>query len=323
MGQADTAYYKQSTLQQLRGFYHAARTGGFSKAARRLALSQPAVSLQIQALERELGVTLFERRGPKIALTPEGRTLFDLAAPLVEGLDALPANFASRRGAVEMGRLDIAAGESTILYILPPYIKRFCHAFPGVELHLHNVAGSEGLARLRALEVDLAVGSMRDEQSDILYMPIFHYDPVLITPRGHPLARKRGVTLRDISGYPLIMPPRHSTTRPIIAMAFAEQELSYDVRMEAGGWEIIKKYVELGLGVSIVTSVCLSGRERLEVISMSRYLPKRDYGIVLRRGRRLSAAARAFVHLLQPAFDPDSAVAPAITSARTSRRKGR
>lgn len=320
MGQTGDHYYKQNTLQQLRGFYHTARAASISRAAKRLSLSQPAVSLQIQALERELRVNLFERRGPRIALTPEGRTLFDIAAPLVEALDALPANFASRRKKIEIGRLDIAAGESTILYILPPYIKRFSHAHPGVELRLHNVAGSEGLARLRALEVDLAVGSMRDEQSDIIYQPIFHYDPVLITPRGHPLAKKRGVSLKDISAFPLIMPPRHSTTRPIIAMAFAEEELHYDIRMEAGGWEIIKKYVELGLGVSIVTSVCLTGRERLEVVSMSKFLPKRDYGIVLRRGRRLSAAARAFIHVLHPTFDPDIAISPP-TAPRTGKKK--
>ena len=103
-------YYKQNRLQQLRGFCYAAQAGSISKAAERLFLSQPSVSLQIQALEREFKTTLFERRGPKISLTPDGKTLYELAAPLVEEIDTLGDLFAARRGGVETGRLDIAAG---------------------------------------------------------------------------------------------------------------------------------------------------------------------------------------------------------------------
>ncbi|MCL4695307.1 MAG: LysR family transcriptional regulator, partial [Candidatus Hydrogenedentes bacterium] len=80
--------YKQNRLQQLRGFYYAAREKSISKAAERMALSQPSVSLQIQALERELKTTLFERRGPKIDLTPDGQLLMELAQPLVDGIDS-------------------------------------------------------------------------------------------------------------------------------------------------------------------------------------------------------------------------------------------
>jgi len=90
-------YYKHNRLQQLRGFCYATQTGSISKAAERMSLSQPSVSLQIQALERELDVVLFERRGPKIKLTPEGHILYELALPLVEGLEALPE--ISRRAA--------------------------------------------------------------------------------------------------------------------------------------------------------------------------------------------------------------------------------
>jgi DNA-binding transcriptional LysR family regulator len=91
-------YYKQNRLQQLRGFCCAAQAGSISKAAEKLFLSQPSVSLQIQALEREFKTTLFERRGPKISLTPDGKTLYELAAPLVEEIDALEDTFTAKRG---------------------------------------------------------------------------------------------------------------------------------------------------------------------------------------------------------------------------------
>ena len=91
-------YYKQNRLKQLRAFCHAVRTQSISKAAERMHLSQPSVSLQIKALEQEMGTVLFERRGPRIALTPEGRALYELASPLVEGIDNLPDAFAERCG---------------------------------------------------------------------------------------------------------------------------------------------------------------------------------------------------------------------------------
>src|SRR5262249_30013944 len=103
--------YKQNRLQQLRGFCSVVETNSISKAASRLHLTQPTVSLQVQALERDLRASLFERHGPKLELTPEGRLLYELARPLVEGLSELDRDFEARRNNVEQGRLAIAAGE--------------------------------------------------------------------------------------------------------------------------------------------------------------------------------------------------------------------
>lgn len=295
-------YYKQNRLKQLRAFCFAAQTGSISKAAERVFLSQPSVSLQVRALERELNITLFERRGPRIILTPEGKALYELASPLVEGIDTLPDTFAALCGDLESGELNIAAGESTILYILPDFTKRFVDRYPGVRLHLHNVTGRDGLAQLRADTVDFAVGSMLELPEDVTYYPIFFYDPVLITPLGHPLAKKKTLSLRDISPYGLILPPRHLSTWRMVELVFHQNNVAYKVALEAGGWEVIKKYVELGLGVSIVTSICLTGHERLCALPLNQYFPRRSYGVVIRRGKFLSPAARRFIELLDPSF---------------------
>src|SRR5262245_21674525 len=115
----DPTRYKQNRLQQLRGFCKVVESGSVSRAAAQLRLTQPTVSLQVQSLERDLHATLFERRGPKIALTHEGKLLYDLSRPLVDGLTALDQEFEARRNNVEQGRVSIAAGESTIQYVLP------------------------------------------------------------------------------------------------------------------------------------------------------------------------------------------------------------
>lgn len=295
-------YYKQNRLKQLRAFCCAAQTGSVSKAAERLYLSQPSVSLQIQALERELKVVLFERRGPKIQLTPDGRNLYELAQPLVHGIDSLAETFAAGSGHITSGELAIAAGESTLLYLLPRFIKRFADEYSGIRIKLLNVTGRDGLALLRADEADLAVGSMIDTPDDISYHPIFTYEPVLITPLEHPLARKKQVRLEEVSPYGLILPPRHLSTWRVVDTVFNQHDLSYKVTLEAGGWEVVKKYVELGLGISIVTSICLTGNERLATIPLDRYFPKRSYGVVLRRGKFLTPQARLFIEMMDPDF---------------------
>lgn len=291
-------YYKRNRLQQLRGFCYAAQAQSISKAAERVYLSQPSVSLQIQALERELKTTLFERRGPKIVLTPDGRTLYELALPLIEQIDSLQETFAARRTGVESGLLNIAAGESTILYILPRFVREFAVEHPAVELKLHNVTGRDGLTMVRADECDFAVGSFVDVPEDIDYQPIFTYDPMLITPKDHPLADRKRITMEDISRFPLILPPRHLSTWRVVDLVFQQHNLAYEVKMEAGGWEVIKKYVELGLGISIVTAICLTGTENLAAISLRRYFPKRSYGVILRRGKFLSPQAEKFIAIM-------------------------
>lgn len=295
-------YYKHNRLKQLRAFCYAVQSESISKAAERMFLSQPSVSLQIQALERELETILFERRGPRIQITPSGRALYEIALPLVQGIDNLPQTFAAESGNVDSGELNVAAGESTILYLLPPLMKRFADRYPGIKLRLHNVTGRDGLAMLRADKVDFAVGSMLEIPEDISYRPIFTYDPVLIAPLDHPLARQRNVTLKDISPHGLILPPRHLSTWRIVDLVFSQHNLSYHVTLEAGGWEVIKKYVELGLGISIVTSICLTGTEKLARIPLDRFFPKRSYGVVLRHGKFLSPQAKLFIETMDPGF---------------------
>jgi DNA-binding transcriptional LysR family regulator len=290
-------------LRRLKSFCYAAQTGSISRAAEQAMLSQPSVSLQIQALEVEFKAKLFQRRGPKIQLTPEGQALYKLAWPLVEAIDLLPASFHASRNGMEAGRLNIAAGESTILYILPETIKAYAQAYPGIELRLQNVTGRDGLKMIRNDAVDFAVGSMIEVPDDISYVPTFRYDPMLITACDHPLAARPKVTIKDVAQYPLILPPQHLTTWRVVDYVFHKYGLNYRVALEAGGWEVIKRYVALGLGISIVTSICLSGKEALAAIPFNRYFPQRTYGVVQRKGKLASPQVTRFIEMLTARAD--------------------
>jgi DNA-binding transcriptional LysR family regulator len=307
MDKASRFYYKGNPLKQLRAFCAVARTGKMTDAAAELFLSQSAVSLQVKALEEELETTLFERRGPRIQLTPEGRKLLDMARPLVEGIDQLPARFEKEvKGTLESGEVVIAAGESTIIYILPELVSRFRERYEHIHVNIRNVTGRDGLAMIRDDRVDFAIGSMLDVPSDISYTPMYSFDPALIMPLGHPLTQRTEITIEDISPYGLILPPRRLTTWRLVDRVFQQHGVPFHVVLEVGGWEVIKRYVEADFGLSIVTGICLREEDRLEARNMNRYFPKRTYGVVARRGRHLPAPARAFLEEIQDVALPQS-----------------
>lgn len=294
--------YKGDRLKPLRAFCQVTRLGSVSRAAGALYVSQPAVTLQLQALERELGVKLFVRVGRRLTPTREGEALYELARPLVEGIDALPAVFREQLRGLDAGELHVAAGSSTILYLLPKIVEAYRQAHPEVRLILHNVTGAGGLDLLRSDDVDLAVGSMLDVPGDLDYAPVYRFEPMLITPPEHALAGKPELKLEDLSPYGLILPPQRLTTYRLVDLVFQQNRVPYTVALEVGGWEVIKQYVAMDLGISIVTSICLTDADhtRLAARSLAKYFPSRSYGVVVRKGKYLSQQARDFIELIRP-----------------------
>ena len=294
--------YKSDRLKPLRAFCQVVRLGSVSRAAEALFVSQPAISLQLQALEREYGSHLFERSGRRLSPTREGQLLFEMAQPLVEGVDGLAAVFREKVSGLDAGELNIAANSSTILYLLPRIVDAFRQQHPDVRLTLHNAISADGTDLLREDAVDLAVGSMVDVPADLSYEPVYRFEPMLITPHDHPLAGKSKVTLEDISPYGLILPPRRQITYRLVDLVFQQARVPYNVVLEVGGWEVIKQYVAMGMGLSIVSSICLgeADRGRIAARSLSAYFPSRSYGVVVRKGKYLSPQARAFIALIRP-----------------------
>jgi len=299
---ASRYYYKGNRLKQIRAFVATVKLGTLSRAAESLYLSQPSISLQLQALERELGAELLQRSRRRINLTDAGEALYELARPLIEGWENLDRDFQSKVKGLQAGRLTIAAGSSTIQYLLPELVRRYRERFPAVQLQLANVTGKDGMALLRADDADFAVGSMLDVPNDIAWAPVYHYDPMLIMPLDHPLARKENVALQDLSPHGLILPPQRLSTYRLVDLVFQQNHVPYQVAIEVGGWEVIKEYVAMGLGISIVTGICINDadRTRLAVRNMRQYFPQRSYGVVMRKGKFLSAEARAFIDLIRP-----------------------
>lgn len=294
--------YKSDRLKPLRAFCQTVRLGSVSRAAEALFISQPAVTLQLQALEREFGVVLLERAGRRLVPSREGQLLYEMAQPLVDNLDGLGERFRDTVGGLDGGELRIAANSTTILYLLPSIVAKFRQQQPNVRLTLHNAITADGTDLLRSDAADLTVGSLLDVPADLSYEAVQRFEQMLITPPGHPLSQASRLELAQIAQYPLILPPRRQVTWRLVDRVFQQQRVPYSVSLEVGGWEVIKQYVALDMGISIVPALCLAAEDarQLAIRPAGPLFPSRTYGVAVRRGRPLSAQARAFIECIQP-----------------------
>ena len=288
---------RRDRLKQLRAFCHAARLGSITKAAERIFSSQPSISLHIRSLEEDLGVTLFVRSGPRITLTAAGRSLYERALPLVEDLDRFPDTFAEQfRGIAEP--LRIAAGETAASYLLPRYFEAFKERHADIEISVRVGGGSQCLSWLRGYEADIAITAMDVEPPDLEFHLLITTVYELITPEGHPLAGLARAGPREVGGYQQVAPTRHSYIRNFGEMYLRQHGVAADVVVDVDGWETIKDYVETGLGIAIVPTLCLTERDRVCRVPFEGSLPPRRYGCVTRRERIAPLAVQRFMEVV-------------------------
>jgi len=288
-------------LQQLKVFLSVARHGCFSTAAKKTLRTQPAVSLQVKALEEELGVKLFDRISSRnVVLTEEGKILQGLLAPILDDLESLPARFREACGKTGGGQVRIATHASVMTYLLPGVIKAFKKKFP--ECRLSIVSRDKGgiLSMVKDGEADLGIASLTEAPKELDYRVFAKFKRIVIAARGHPLSKKASADLRELAKYPLIVAPKGSATRAAIDRAFAGRGIEYGVAMEVTGRDAVKEYVGMGIGVSIINEYYLTDvdRKRFFVKDASALFGSAERGVISRKGKYISAPARGFIDIL-------------------------
>lgn len=288
-------------IQQLKGFFYSARLGSLTRAAEKMSVTQSAVSQQIKSLEEELGVKLFNRYGPRKDLTSDGKLFFDLITPLIQEIDTLKITFEDLKGN-QKGVLTIAATTFMIMNKLPQVIKKFSKEYPHIRLNVLERRWNEIVLLTQTGEIDFGLAPIGDIPSNLNYLKLKPIDRVLITCLNHPLSKKKSVTILDIAQHPMITYEKGLVSRDVIDRVFEEVNLEVEIVMEATNSETIKRYVELGIGVSIIPRIALlpSRNRRLEVIPVHRYFGKSQYGVFLRKGKHVTSWAKNFLMLLEP-----------------------
>ena len=290
---------RRDRLKQLRAFCHAARLRSISRAAEHIFASQPAVSQQIRTLEDELAVTLFERSGPRIALTPAGARLYQLASPLVEGVDRLPDTFIEQYHGIASGVLNVAAGETTAAMVLPAYLSEFRHRHPDIRANVRVENGRQAVRSLRAYEVDVVLSAVDLPPPDVEFRPVFSSAIRFITPEDHPLAGRETVELAEIAAFPAVSLHASDYMTEVVDLILRQHGQVANSVLEVNGWNMLKEYVEAGVGVSAVPDICLSERDRVWSIPASRYIPPLMFGVLTRRDELLPLAARWFIEVVE------------------------
>lgn len=287
-------------LNQLRGFVTVARLGSFTRAAEALFLTQPAMSLQIKALEESLGETLFERQGRQLLLTPAGRLLLEAAEQILGLVEQTREEIQALKG-LQGGQLSIGTNDSNCLYVLPDLIQRFRQQFPDVELRLTNSHSTQVATWVVEGQVEFGLVTLPILDPHLESQPLFDREDVLVCRPNHPLCSQSSVTPAALVEYPLLLLNRGSITRVMLDQMFAQADLIPKVVMELGSIEVIKQYVEIDLGVSIIPRFTAEEeikKNRLYAIQLD-WLPIRSVGIIQRRRGYLSPAAQTFLEMLQ------------------------
>lgn len=306
-------------FQQLRIIREAVRRDfNLTDVANALFTSQSGVSKHIKDLEDELGVEIFVRRGKRLTgLTDPGRELACIVERMLldaRNIKQLAEQFANH----DQGHLTVATTHTQARYALPSVVTQFKVAFPKVHLALHQAGPKEIVDLLRAGEADIGIATEAlGNETDLVTFPWYSWHHGIIVPAGHPLTAKTDITLADLADYALITYHEGFTGRTRIDRAFADAGLSPDIVMSALDADVIKTYVELGLGVGIVAAMAFHPHKDagLTLLDGTNLFPVNTTRIAIRRHHYLRGYAYRFIELCAERLS-EAVVRTALTPER-------
>jgi len=303
-------------LQQLRYLTEIARRGlNVSEAAEALHTSQPGVSKQIRALEDELGVEVFVRHGKRlISVTEPGKAVIAIAERILAeaaNLKRAGAEFANDK----IGTLTIAATHTQARYLLPKAVAAFKQRYPQVELHLHQGNPTQICDQVVAGEADLCVATeMIDRYAELVSLPVHQWNRCVVVPPAHPLLKKAPLTLEALAQYPIVTYDFAFANRSLVQKAFENRGLTPNVVLTALDADVIKTYVQLGLGIGILAQMAFDPKrdEPLRALDASHLFESSTTRLGIKRGAYLRRYAYEFIEMFAPQL-PRSIVERAVT----------
>lgn len=294
-------------LQQLRYLCETANQDmNLSKAAKNLHTSQPAISKQIQLLEQELGVDIFLRNGKRIVkITSPGQLIIQTAVRMLRDADNLK-KIAQEFTNEASGTLTIATTHTQARYSLPPVIKRFTARYPKVKLILRQGNPTQIATLVSSGEADIGIATEALEQyPELVMLPCYQWNRCIIVPPKHPLLKLKKLTLEAINQYPIITYDFAFTGRTKINQAFANRGLEPNVVLTAIDSDVIKTYVELGLGVGILANMAFDAKrdKNLRSIDASHLFEASTTRIGISRNSYIRSYIFDFIEMFAPHLD--------------------
>lgn len=296
-------------LQQLRALCEVVRQGlHFSDAANALFRSQPGVSRQIRSLEKELGTSIFVRNRNKVmGLTEPGQLIVDMARRALsetENMHRVGGEFEKHKE----GSLTVATTHTQARYTLPNVVKSFVTRYPEVQLSLRQGTASQCYEYVDAGEVDLAIATeIPTANQNVVSIPAYRLPRSIVMPPKHPLLKEKQPTLASIAKYPLIINESGYGGRWIVESAFSRHGLTPRIVVNAMDSDVSKTYVELGLGIAILTNAAIDRRRdtHLRVVDASHLFAASLLNVIVMKRAYLRSYAMDFILLFAPHISPD------------------
>lgn len=257
-------------LQQLRYIVEMMNNNlSVTSTAENLFTSQPGVSKQIKLLEEELGFAIFERTVKnKTEVTPAGLQVIKYAAEVLNNIDAIKAVSADFKSP-NKGDLRIATTQTQARYALPDVIKSFVQKYPDVTLHMHQGAPNQIAEAVVKGNADFAIATEAlHHYEDLIMLPCYHWYRGLVVPKDHPLTQLKKVTISDLAHYPIITYTFGFTGRSELDMAFERAGRVPNIVLTATDADVIKTYVELGLGVGVIASMSIDPKKDKNLVAL-------------------------------------------------------
>ncbi|MEJ1958455.1 MAG: CysB family HTH-type transcriptional regulator [Nitrosomonadales bacterium] len=288
-------------FQQLRIIRETVRQNfNLTEVANALYTSQSGVSKHIKDLEDELGIELFVRKGKRLlGLTDPGRELVEIVGRILldaKNIKGLADQYSNR----EQGQLTVATTHTQARYALPQVIAQFKQDYPKVHLKLHQASPTEIVSMLLDGQADIGIATEAlAEVNELVTFPYHTWHHSIIVQKGHPLESTVPLTLEAVAEYPVITYHEGITGRARIDQTFADAGLAPDIVMSALDADVIKTYVELGLGIGIVASIAFDGVRdtNLRLLDGAHLFEQNTTLIALRRGHYLRGYAYRFIEL--------------------------
>jgi DNA-binding transcriptional LysR family regulator len=287
-------------LGQIEAFVQVAQHRSFSKAAEALFLTQPSVTARIQSLERDLGESLFERNGRGVRMTEMGASFLPYARRALKALQDGRDSIDGMRN-LDIGSLKLGSALTVSTYVLPKILKQYTTAYPGVEVSVHTGRSEQVLQMVLQDEVHCAL-ERTVHHAEIVTVPLYEDDLVLVAPPEHRFAQKRGATVEEVGREPLILFDKGSSYNALIQGVFRQHGIVPKTLMEMDTIEATKKMVEEGMGIALLPKVSTE-REieigRLVTVTVTNAtMPRRQISLIFRKNRKQPRAVMAFFGLL-------------------------
>lgn len=287
-------------FNQLRVFYQTARYLSCTRAAEKLFISQPAVTAQVKFLEDSCNLKLFKKKGRRIYLTDEGKTLYGYAKKVFEYETEIESVIEEMKE-LKRGVLRLGTTKAYARYFMPFLITSFRDAYPHIKIHLDEGSSLDMIRSLVDLKNEVALISKAEDNPHIRFIPFSHEELVLITAQDHRLARRKSVLVRDLGEEPIIMKERGSGTRKLVNELFSKKGLTPNILMETSNTEFIKQLVQRGDGVSFVVREAVAAEfqeGKLAIVPIRGSKVYLDVSIAYLKDQHLSPPAQAFLDLL-------------------------